>query len=104
MAIFASETVFHARRSPSPKHGQLLRFDPISSLPLAGFQRQQGRQSLFVRGKTVQADPASLPDPAPFPVERPFPKQIGQHRQPIEPGDVLCRDVLFKIGLHGSQR
>lgn len=88
---------------PSPKHSQLLRLDPIASLPLAGFQRQQSGQSLLVCGKTVQADPAALPDPAPFPVECPLPKQIGQHGQPIEPGNVLRRDVLFQIGLHGSE-
>ena len=72
-------------------------------MPFAVFQSQQGSQSLLLRGKTVQADSTALPDPSPFSVERPFPKQIGQHGQPIEAGYILRRDVLFQIGLHGSE-
>ena len=56
-----------------------------------------------MRGKTVQTDPAPLPESAPLSVKHPLPKQIGQHGYPVEPGDVLPRDVLFQISLHSSK-
>lgn len=56
-----------------------------------------------MRGKTVQTDPATPPDPSSFSVRHPFFKQIGQHGQPIEPGNIPRRNVLVQINLHSSK-
>jgi hypothetical protein len=87
----------------SPKHVQLLRFDPIAALALQGFKHDQRRNRLIFIGEPVHADLTALPYAAPLPQKRPFAKQIGQNRHPVKPGNVLRGQVLFEIGVHGSE-